>query len=46
MESTDRLLHQHSAEPNSISGLTLFGMAALILALGVAFYFEKKAQGE
>jgi uncharacterized membrane protein (DUF373 family) len=33
-------------EPNSISGLTLFGMAALILALGVAFYFEKKAHGE
>ncbi len=33
-------------EPNSTPGLTLFGMAALILALGVAFYFERKAHGE
>jgi uncharacterized membrane protein (DUF373 family) len=33
-------------EPNSTSGPTLLGMAALILALGIAFYFEKKAQGE
>jgi len=33
-------------EPDSVPGLTLFGMAALILALGVAFYFERKAHGE
>jgi uncharacterized membrane protein (DUF373 family) len=33
-------------EPNSTPGLTLFGMAALILALGVAFYFERQAHGE
>jgi uncharacterized membrane protein (DUF373 family) len=33
-------------EPSSLSGLTMFGMAALILALGVAFYFERQAQGE
>ena len=33
-------------EANSTPGLTLFGLAALILALGVAFYFERKAQGE
>jgi uncharacterized membrane protein (DUF373 family) len=33
-------------EPNSTPGLTLFGMAALILALAVAFYFERKAHGE
>jgi uncharacterized membrane protein (DUF373 family) len=33
-------------EPNSTPALTLFGMAALILALGVAFYFERQAQGE
>jgi uncharacterized membrane protein (DUF373 family) len=31
-------------EPNSVPGLTLFGIAALILALGVAFYFERQAQ--
>lgn len=31
-------------EPNSVSSLTLFGIAALILALGVAFYFERQAQ--
>jgi uncharacterized membrane protein (DUF373 family) len=30
-------------EPNSVPGLTLFGIAALILALGVAFYFERQA---
>jgi len=29
-------------EPTSLSGLTMFGMAALILALGVAFYFERQ----
>lgn len=33
-------------EPNSTSGLILFGMAALILALGLAFYFERRAHGE
>jgi uncharacterized membrane protein (DUF373 family) len=33
-------------EPNSVSGLTLLGMAALILALGVAFYFERHAHRE
>jgi len=27
-------------EPNEVPGLTLFGIAALILALGIAFYFE------
>ena len=31
-------------EPNSVPTLTLFGIAALILALGVAFYFERQAQ--
>ena len=33
-------------EPNSVPGLTLFGMAALILSLGVAFYFERQAHRE
>jgi len=33
-------------EPDSVPGLTLFGMAALILALGVAFYFERQAHRE
>jgi uncharacterized membrane protein (DUF373 family) len=32
-------------EPNAVRGLTLFGVAALILALAVAFYFERQAQG-
>jgi uncharacterized membrane protein (DUF373 family) len=31
-------------EPNSVSSLTLLGIAALILALGIAFYFERQAQ--
>jgi uncharacterized membrane protein (DUF373 family) len=31
-------------EPNGVPSLTLFGIAALILALGVAFYFERQAQ--
>jgi uncharacterized membrane protein (DUF373 family) len=31
-------------EPNNVSSLTLFGIAALILSLGVAFYFERQAQ--
>lgn len=30
-------------EPDKVSGLTLFGLAALILALGVAFYCERLA---
>jgi uncharacterized membrane protein (DUF373 family) len=29
-------------EPNATTGLTLLGLAALILALGVAFYFERQ----
>jgi len=33
-------------EPNAVPGLTLFGLAALILALGVAFYFERQAKRE
>lgn len=33
-------------EPGSISGLTMLGMAALILALGVAFLFERRAHRE
>ena len=31
-------------EPNTVSSLTLFGIAALILALGVAFHFERQAR--
>lgn len=31
-------------EPNAVPGLTLFGIAALILALGIAFYFERQAK--
>jgi uncharacterized membrane protein (DUF373 family) len=31
-------------EPNSVPSLTLFGIAALILALGIAFYFERQAR--
>ncbi len=30
-------------EPGSASSSTMFGIAALILALGVAFYFERRA---
>jgi uncharacterized membrane protein (DUF373 family) len=30
-------------EPNEVPSLTLFGIAALILALGLAFYFERQA---
>ncbi len=33
-------------EPNTVPGLTLFGIAALILALGIAFYFERQAKHE
>ena len=31
-------------EPNTVPGVTLFGIAALILALGTAFYFERQAK--
>lgn len=31
-------------EPNAVSSLTLFGIAALIRAPGVAFYFERQAR--
>src|SRR5262249_55646150 len=31
-------------EPNTVPGATLFGIAALILALGIAFYFERQGQ--
>ena len=34
------------AEPNSISGLTLLGIAALILVLAVAVYFERQGNHE
>jgi len=30
-------------EPNKVSGSTMFGVAALIFALAVAFYFERQA---
>jgi len=33
-------------EPDNVSGLTLFGLAALILALGVAFYCERQVPEE
>jgi uncharacterized membrane protein (DUF373 family) len=33
-------------EPNNVPSLTLFGIAALILALGIAFYFERQAKHE
>jgi uncharacterized membrane protein (DUF373 family) len=32
-------------EPNAVPSSTLFGIAALILALGIAFYFERQTQG-
>ena len=31
-------------EPHTAPGLSLFGLAALILALGVAFYFERQTE--
>ncbi len=31
-------------EPNEVPSLTLFGIAALILALGIASYFERQAK--
>lgn len=33
-----------TTEPNAVSALTLFGIAALIVALGVAFYLESQAR--
>jgi len=33
-------------EPHDVQPLTLFGIAALILALAVASYFQRKAEGE
>src|ERR1700687_5262263 len=33
-------------EPNTVPGLTLFGIAALIRALGIAFYFERQGKRE
>jgi uncharacterized membrane protein (DUF373 family) len=33
-------------EPNNVSSLTLFGIASIILALGLAFYFERQSQKE
>ncbi|HEX8802383.1 MAG TPA: phosphate-starvation-inducible PsiE family protein [Terriglobales bacterium] len=33
-------------EPNTVPGLTLFGIAALIFALGIAFFFERRAKRE
>jgi uncharacterized membrane protein (DUF373 family) len=33
-------------EPNNVPSLTLFGIAALILALGIAFYFERQSKRE
>jgi uncharacterized membrane protein (DUF373 family) len=33
-------------EPNNVAALTLLGIAALILALAIAFYFERKTKHE
>ncbi|MGA9968234.1 MAG: phosphate-starvation-inducible PsiE family protein [Terriglobales bacterium] len=33
-------------EPNTVPSLTLFGIAALILALGIAFHVERQARRE
>jgi uncharacterized membrane protein (DUF373 family) len=33
-------------EPNAVSSLTLLGIAALILALGIAYYFERQGKKE
>ena len=33
-------------EPNNVPSLTLFGIAALILALGIASHFERQAKYE
>ena len=32
------------AEPNAVPGVALFGVAALILALAIAFYFERQTE--
>jgi uncharacterized membrane protein (DUF373 family) len=34
------------AEPGTVPALTLLGVAAVILALAIAFYFERQTQGE
>jgi hypothetical protein len=31
-------------EPNAVSSSTVLGIAALILALAIAFYFERQAK--
>ena len=33
-------------EPNAVPSMTLFGIAALILALGIAFHVERQARRE
>jgi hypothetical protein len=33
-------------EPNTVPGLTLLGIAALTLALGIAFHVERQAKRE
>lgn len=33
-------------EPNGVTSSTLFGIAALMLALSVAFYLERRAHGQ
>jgi uncharacterized membrane protein (DUF373 family) len=33
-------------EPNEVPSLTLFGISSLILALGIAFYFERQVKHE
>jgi uncharacterized membrane protein (DUF373 family) len=35
-----------TTEPSAVSSATLFGIAALILALGVAFYLESQARNK
>ena len=35
-----------TTEPSTVSALTLFGIAAIILALGLAFYFEGEAHSK
>lgn len=35
-----------TTEPSAVSALTLFGIAAIILALGVAFYLESQARAK
>lgn len=32
-------------EPSGVTAATMLGIAALILALGIAFYFERQTQG-